>query len=627
MHKISVVSLTSVFCISLGLGILSYVAHNYVVDFSALENYNAGKPSVLLDDEGNEWGRFELDRRDPIALQDIPQHVQRAFLAAEDRQFFSHPGISWRSIIRSIFVNLYHRKIVQGASTITQQIVKLLFFDCKKTFSRKIKEQFLALLVERQFTKEQILQTYLNHICFGCGIYGIQAAAHRFWNISAHQLTLAQGAALAAIVKSPAHYCPLVSPAVALKRRNIVLNSMRDAGFIDAKACHKAQQEQLNLVDHTTNICAAHLKETIRQFVEEHIGKLALYKSGLIIKTTINKHMQEQAEAIFYRYLNTIKKQLGTATDGALVSIAPQSGAIKALIGGYDFKQSQFNRATQARRQLGSVFKPIVYAAALMAGKSFIDIDIDEPVEFTHGTTTWAPQNNTKTFDGPMTLARALSYSNNIIAVKTLMRVGIEQVVILARACKLTGPCSAYPSLALGCIEASPLEATGMFNIFTNDGVYAQPHFIQWIKDEYGELVYTYQLKTERILDTLVAGKVKKAMTLGFRRYATRVKEDNFYPQVICKTGTTNDSRTCWFAGATPNLTTVVYVGRDDNMSLGHDIYPLLTAFPIWLDFNKTVNNTQQTFTYDPLLKEVTIDWVTGRPSTLENPEAVKLYV
>ncbi len=628
MRTLYISFLSITFAFTLGLGALSYIAHNYIVDLSALENYSPGKPSILLDDEGVEWGRFELDRREPIPLKDVPLHVQQAFLAAEDRQFFSHTGISWRSIIRSLCINLIHWRKVQGASTITQQLVRLLFFDNKKTFRRKIKEQLCALFIERQCTKEQILQTYLNTICFGCGIYGIQAAAQRFWGIPAAELSLAQGATLAAIIKCPARYCPLVNPALTHTRRNIVLASMRDAGFMNAQQCQQAQHEPLGLITLSPNeTLAPHLKEAIAQFVEEHVGKLALYKNGLTIKTTINKNTQKQAEAIFYRYMSTLKTQLGTTVDGALVSMNVESGDITALIGGYDFKKSQFNRAIQARRQLGSVFKPIVYAAALLAGRTFVDTDIDEPIEFIHGTSHWTPQNTTKTFDGVMTLARALSYSNNIIAAKTLMRVGVENVVALARICKLAGPCSPYPSLALGCIEASPLEAVGTFNIFAHDGLYVAPHFITWIKDQNGEKIYHYEQTCERVLDSRIVGQVKKTLTLGFKRYIERVKVTNFAPEVMCKTGTTNDSRTCWFAGATPKLTTIVYIGRDDNTPLGHDIYPLWTAFPIWLDFNKVINNTPQQFTYDPRLKEITIDWKTGLPAKADNPEAVTLYV
>lgn len=629
MGTIKGIFFSIIFFVTVCLGVISYMAHNYSVDFSALESYRAGDPSILLDDEGNEWGRFELDRQDPVCLSAVPLHVQRAFLASEDRQFFDHAGISCKSIIRSIFVNLYHLRKVQGASTITQQLVRLLFFDAKKTFRRKIKEQFVALMVERQYTKEQILQTYLNNICFGCGIYGVNAAAKRFWGKSVQELTLAQGATLAGIVPYPARYCPLVNPDIALKRRNVVLRCMVNAGFIDERTCKAAQAEPLGLlaVERSADLFAPHLKEAIRQHVEERYGKLALYNGGLIIKTTINRGAQERAERIFCRYVEQMRGTLGKSVDGALVSLVPWSGAVKALIGGYSFRLSQFNRATQAHRQLGSLFKPLVYTGAILAGRTFADTEVDEPTEFVDGAKTWAPKNSTNAFEGRMTLVRALAFSNNIVAVKTLMRVGVPYVAQLARACKIDVPDSMYLSMALGCVEASPLQAAGMFNVFANDGVYCAPHFISWIKDNTGQTIYQYMPECERVFDTRIVGQTKKALTQGFKRYMDRVHETSFLPEAICKTGTTNDSKTCWFGGATPKLTTVVYIGRDDNTPLGHDVYPISTAFPIWLDYNRLVNNSVQRFKYDPTLKEVVINWFTGRPADPNDPDAVAIYV
>ncbi len=208
-------------------GAAYYVLSNYTVDFSPLAHYNPGHPSILLDDQGNEWGRFQLDRREPIPLDAMPLHVRNAFIAAEDWDFFKHGGISYKGIIRSLLVNLRCGRKKQGASTITQQLVKLLFFDSAKTYKRKIKEQIYAVLVEKQFTKEQILETYLNHVYFGFGIYGVEAASQRFWGKHAAQLSIDESATLAAIIRSPGHYCPITLPDAAKKRRNIILQSMK----------------------------------------------------------------------------------------------------------------------------------------------------------------------------------------------------------------------------------------------------------------------------------------------------------------------------------------------------------------------------------------------------------------
>ncbi|HVX00470.1 MAG TPA: biosynthetic peptidoglycan transglycosylase, partial [Candidatus Babeliaceae bacterium] len=213
------------------------------IEFSVLEYYNPGKPSILIDCEGKEWARFQVDCREPVAFSSMSPHIVNAFLAAEDHDFFSHYGISVKGIIRSSLINLYKGRIIQGASTITQQLVKLLYFDGKRSFRRKIKEQVVALLVERQFTKHQIIQTYLNHVYFGCGIYGVEAASQRFWGKSANALTLAQAATLAGIVRSPNNYCPLLSAENALKRRNVVLKCMENLGYITEMEYQHARQE------------------------------------------------------------------------------------------------------------------------------------------------------------------------------------------------------------------------------------------------------------------------------------------------------------------------------------------------------------------------------------------------
>jgi len=616
-----------VLLIATGLGTVSFVVHNHLVDFSVLANYNPGKPSILLDDEGNEWGRFELDRREPVVLSEIPKHVQEAFIAAEDRGFFSHSGISWRSIVRSIIINLYHCKIVQGASTITQQLVKLLFFDCKKTFKRKMKEQFLSLLVERQFTKEQILETYLNHVCFGCGIYGIEAAARRFWGMSASKLTIAQGATLAAIVKYPARYCPLVNPGITQKRRDVVLNIMIDIGMISADICKRAKKEPINIIERQAKkLCAPHLKESIRQLLEDKIGKHTLYNGGLQIQTTLNRRMQDEAEKAFINQFRDLKGSLGENIDGALITLGVHSGEIKALVGGYDFRLSQWNRALQAKRQLGSIFKPIVYAVAMQQGRSFAEIELDEPVEFLFGDNVWKPQNNTRKFEGNMTLARALSVSNNIITVKTFLRAGAAPIIDLARKLHLSGEMSPYPSLALGCVDVSLKEVVGAFNVFAGDGIYVEPYFIKWVKDEWGAKIYRYQSLKERVLSSSVVGKVAKVLSIGMRRYLWRTKEDNFKPEVISKTGTTNDSRNCWFVGSTPNYTTAIYIGRDDYTPLGKNIYPVWTVFPIWLALYRKIDNKAQRFKYDPFLKSIFINWKTGEQIDPKASNAVCIY-
>lgn len=609
-------------------GAFVFVIHSRCVDFSVLENYNPGQPSILLDDTGKEWGRFQLDRRKFVSLDTMPQSLINAFLATEDHKFYEHHGLSIRGICRSAFVNVYYGKKVQGASTITQQLVRLLFFDAKKTFVRKVKEQIFALLVEFQFTKDQILETYLNHVYFGHGIYGVQAAAQRFWNKNVQDLALDEVAVLAAMVRSPSHYSPINFPENSQRRRNTVLRLMQRRGYIDDAMCLQAQSVVLHVENPEIDLIAPHLKETIRIFLEEYVGKQQLYSGGLIIQTTINYDTQKQAQKCFYEHVTNLKKTFLPGIDGALLSIAPATGEVKALVGGYDFQKSKFNRAMQAKRQMGSIFKPFVYAAALEHGASFSDVEIDEPIEMKQGNTVWTPQNNTNKFIGQSTLARALSYSNNIIAIKTLLRVGVENVMTMARRAHLSADLQPYPSLALGCLDVTLDEAVGAFNIFANNGVYVKPHYLRWVKDKLGVKIYKVVEVKDQVMDSKISSQVLKVMGLSMKRLKNAIGEEWFGGDAAGKTGTTNDSRTCWFCGSTPELTTGIYIGEDSNQSLGKKVYGSRVAFPVWFALSKQVTKNRKRFYYDPSLREITVDGKTGCVShDKDNPELISLLI
>lgn len=609
-------------------GALVFVIHSRCVDFSVLENYNPGQPSILLDDTGKEWGRFQLDRRKFVSLDTMPQSLLNAFLATEDHKFYEHSGLSVRGIVRSAFVNVYHGKKVQGASTITQQLVRLLFFDAKKTFIRKVKEQIFSLLVEFQFTKAQILETYLNHVYFGHGIYGVQAAAQRFWNKDVQDLSLDEVAVLAAMVRSPSNYSPINFPGNAQKRRNTVLRLMQRRGYIDEEACLKARSIELHVAHSEIDVIAPHLKETIRIFLEEYLGKQQLYSGGLVIQTTINYEMQKQAQSSFYEHITMLRTSLSQDVDGGFLSIARATGEIKALVGGYDFQISKFNRVMQAKRQMGSIFKPFVYATALEHGASFCDTEIDEPIEMKQGNKMWVPQNNTNKFIGQSTLARALSYSNNVIAIKTLLKVGVHNVIDMARRAHISSVLYPYPSLALGCLDITLEEAVGAFNVFANNGVYVQPHYLRWVKDKLGVKIYKIDPIQEQTMDDKISSQVLKVLGLGMNRLKNSIGEKWFGGDAIGKTGTTNDSRTCWFCGSTPELTTGICIARDNNQPLGQKVYGSRVAFPIWFTFSKQVTGKHKNFYYDPSLQEITVDGKTGcRSHDKSNPELISLLI
>lgn len=610
------------------LGALFFVAHNHTIDFSVLAQYDSGRPSILLDDEGNEWGRFQLDRRDPVDGARLPQHVVNAFIAAEDWDFFSHSGISWKGILRSIVVNIYHGRKAQGASTITQQLVKLLFFDSQKTFRRKIKEQLYALLVEQQFSKEQILHTYLNHVCFGCGIYGVEAASQRFWSKHAHEISIEQACTLAGIIRSPARSCPLVYPLSAQKRRDVILGKMKHLGFITAQEYEDGLALSVEIKDKSCDVFAPYIKEMLRISLENIVGKTALYSAGLQIQTTINRGMQVVAQDVFRAEITRLRTEIGTEMNGGMIVLDRKTGEIKALVGGYDFVESKFNRAIQARRQIGSIFKPLIYAQAINEGMTFADTEIDEPFELLQNNTVWAPNNYDKKFNGQVTLAYALSRSSNIVAIKTFLKTNPHAVIDLAKKCRIKADFHAYPSLALGCVDTTLCEGAGMFNVFANDGIYVEPHALLWVKDRWGARLYKAGVDTERVIENRIAGQVKAALCLGPERVKTVYGAKQWIKsQAMSKTGTTNDSRTCWFIGSTPLLTTAIYVGFDDNRPMGKNVYPVRTALPIWLGFNRATDLIATTFSYDPSLQKKIINERTGLPALLGQPGAISILV
>ena len=609
----SILFFCCVSCGALFLGSLFYIARYPLLDEIRIDRKTISKPSLVLDVAGKEIMRFHEDSRQYVSLISLPSHVAQAFVAAEDWNFFKHPGLSFKGIVRSILVNLYYGKKMQGASTITQQLVKLAFLDNKKTFSRKCKEQLYALLIEQQYTKEQILECYLNTLYFGSGMYGIQNAAQVFWNKNAADLTIEESALLAAIIRSPGNYSPLYYPRSAQKKRDVVLKKMKNLGFISVEDCKKLQNITVIIDRHkkTKDIFNLAIKEYIRGWIEDRYGKDILYTGGLVIQTTFDSALQSVAERVFCKQLKKMRLQYGGDFDGGFVSIDVHTGAIRALVTGFDQKNDYFNRVFYAKRQQGSVFKPVIYAAALASGMSFCDTAVDEPLEVSDNGHMWAPRNHTRVFEGIMTLARALVYSNNIISVKVLLHIGVEKVVELAKKCHLSGSILPYPSLALGCIDSTLIEVIGMFNIFANNGSFVAPYCITSIKDETGKKIYKHTICDERIIDSKITHQVAQVLTLGLE--TKRMNAAHWIDsEGLSKTGTTNDSRTCWFVGSTPELTTAVYIGCDDNRPMGRSVFPIHTAFPIWLEFHKLVKTKQKKFLFDSSLQSIFIDSKTG---------------
>lgn len=595
------------------IGFFIYLLGHNWIDVSVFEKYKFAVPSRVFDDEGNELARFELARRQPCSYGELPQALIHAFVSAEDHHFFSHPGISLKGIVRSFLINLYNRRIVQGASTITQQLARCMMRSYQRTYLRKIQEILLAFQLERQLSKEQIFEMYVNNIYFGPGIYGVQAACRRFWNKSCTEITVAQAATLAAVAASVNLFSPLHAPAGAVSRRNVILKSMEKLEYITPKEYKEASVEPLNMYSMATLQIRHYLIEWIRAWAEDRWGREALYHNGLSIMTTINGKMQEHAEVTFKKYLPLLRKRMGEALNGGMITLESSSGYIKAMIGGYNFKESQFNRALQARRPMGSSFKPYLYAYALQSGMTPDTVCVDEPLTVTMPNgVTWSPQNWTGDFGGGMTLVRALSLSNNIIAIKLFLTLGAASVSSWIHRFGIDFQ-NEYPSNALGTCEVSVEQNAAAFNVFANNGVYVKPSLISSVRDKNGHVLFKARQERRRVLDSRLNSQMVNM--LSYRMVLAKALHQDmtwFDGESIGKTGATNGASTAWFVGSTPEYTTAIYLGRDDNKTLGKWVFASDTAFPIWLNFYNSIKLTKKHFHLDPSLQEYRMDWISG---------------
>ncbi|KKP24164.1 MAG: Membrane carboxypeptidase [candidate division TM6 bacterium GW2011_GWF2_28_16] len=602
--------------LSFGLGAFFYLFNYDFVDFDKAFNESQSKPSIVLDDNNEILFTFKLDKKEPASYRDFSKNLVDAFVAAEDWNFFSHNGISWRGILRSFFVNLRHFKIVQGASTITQQVAKLLFLSQERTLFRKFKDIFLSLQIEQKYTKEQILELYLNNVYFGRGIYGVQAAAQRFWGKSIQELSLDECATLAATAKSAKFYSPLNCLERSYRRRNLVLNNMYKLNFISKNNFNYFINKNLNINKlYNSDNTLLYIQEYIRSLAESTFGKDALYTQGLVIKTTINKYKQELASKIFREKLKIIRKNLDEKLNGGMIAIESDTGKIKALVGGFDFNESQFNRVLQAKRQIGSAFKPFLYASALKTGLDMDDIFVDEPISIElPNNNIYSPKNWDNKFSGQMTLLKALTISNNIIAVKLLLTLGYDHVIKWAKKFQINSDFKPYPSLALGTAELTVKDLATSFNTFANNGIYVSSYFIESVKDCNNKKIWQFKNKKIKVLDSISNSKMVNALSYRIKKAQESLHYNKWIDaQAFGKTGSTNDATSTWFVGSTPELTTCVYIGRDDNKPVGKNIFASSTVFPIWLLFNINLKFDKKIFYLDPSLHEYAINWNDGK--------------
>jgi penicillin-binding protein 1A len=576
---------------------LYYVLLKELPSVAALKDYRPSIATRVYDDNNELIDEFFLEDRKIIRYGDIPAVVVQAFVAAEDARFFQHRGFDMQSISRAFFKNLAAGRIVQGGSTITQQVAKSMFLTPERSYIRKIREAVLAYKIDRYLTKEEILTLYLNQIYLGHGTYGIEAASQGYFGKSTRQLTLPEASLLAGLPKAPSTYSPFLSMEKARQRQTYVLDRMLEDGYITRQQRDKTLATPVHMRSvRPKEKIAAYFIENVRRYIQEKYGSDVLYKEGLEVYTTLNLSMQKYARDAVERGLQELDVRQGYTSgrsQGALLCMDVKTGAIRAMVGGRDFSKSEFNRATQSRRQPGSAFKPLIYTAAFDKGMTPATKLVDEPLVFqdTAGT-VWKPNNFDEKFLGPTTLRYALAHSRNIITIKLLQELGIDYAIAYASNMGITSPLGRNLSLALGTSGVTVQEMVRAFGVLANEGRKTTPFFIKRIVDRTGHTFEESQLKVEQVIDPRIAFMTTYVMQ-DVVEVGTGRRVKSIGRPVAGKTGTTDDVRDAWFIGYTPSLVTGVWVGFDQEQSLGKQEVGGRAAAPIWLYFmEKALQNT-----------------------------------
>ncbi|MFX4260663.1 transglycosylase domain-containing protein [Pelotomaculum propionicicum] len=556
---------------------------------SADKYLNAVVPaaSKVLDSNGELITFISQENRLPVTLDNISPYMKQAVIAIEDSRFYSHHGIDPVGITRALYRNIRARSVVEGGSTITQQLAKNLFLDPRRTAGRKLEELVLTIELERKYTKNEILGMYLNEIYFGQGAYGIESASRTYFNKPAKDLGLAESAMLAGIPRAPSIYNPSANPAAARERQVIVLDRMAALGMVDEKKAEQAKNQYLQPLKAPAQILGApyFTSEIIRQLEQKYQDDLeTVYSGGLTIYTTLDKNMQDAAEKAMADGLRGKDPNL----NGALVAIEPKTGQIKAMVGGKDYIQSQFNRAL-SKIQPGSTFKPFLYAAAVDHGYTAGTVVTCEQVSFTQAMgNPYQP----KDFQGgyhnrPFTLKEALYTSDNVVAVKLNDMVGPSVAAAYARRMGVASAVQPVLSLPLGTSEVTPLEMAGAYSTLANGGLRNEPYYISKITDSNGRILEEHRPQPERALDERTCYIITDMLTGVLKAGGTAPDVYNSVKRPAAgKTGTTENFKDAWFIGYTPDLAASVYVGYDEKTK-GSGQTGSQAAAPVWSMFVK----------------------------------------
>ncbi|MDH4210447.1 MAG: PBP1A family penicillin-binding protein [candidate division WOR-3 bacterium] len=614
--KILRLGLVSMIPLCLGLGIGAY--YSVVSGLPPAESISFFAPPIstkVFDDQGNVISQFFIERRELTSLDRVPQYLKDGFISIEDKRFYSHWGVDMLRFFKSMLINVVNMHIVQGGSTITMQLARNMFLTMEQTIMRKLKEMALAIRIERAFTKDEILEMYLNQINFGQGHYGVATAAEYYFDKDISELNLTECALLVALPKGEG-YSPYKRPERAIQRRDLVLKAMLDNKVISSEDYTRAVNEPLGVVEQKKERrVGEYFLEEIRRYLELKYGPEFLYRSGANIYTTMNTRMQKVAEEVLEKHLTKLEKDqrlphpksefdsIGLADtitaipylQGAFVLLNYHTGEVKAMIGGRNFTQSQFNRATQARRQAGSAFKIFVFTAAVDNGFTPTDIVLDLPIvlEIPGMDSIYRPSNYDRTFLGPITVKNALKHSRNLVAIRLIRSIGPELVVSYAHNLGVASPLLPVVSLALGACEVNLLEMVSAAGTIADLGERVEPIMIRKITDNDGTLIEINNPLPERRISaqtSYIMTDIMKSVVNGGTGY--RVRE--FYKgNAAGKTGTTNNYSDAWFIGYTPEYACGVWVGYDNNDRIFRGATGGFTSAPIWGDFMARIDTLQ----------------------------------
>jgi 1A family penicillin-binding protein len=562
-------------------------------DVRVLRHYVPTETSYIYDIEGNQIASLHSEaNREVVPLSKISPTLKRAVLAIEDSHFYQHQGINPSSVARAFLTNVEQGEVVEGGSTLTMQLVKNLFLSPEREFSRKVAEAVLAIRLEQILSKDEILELYLNQVYWGHNTYGAETAAQSYFDKSVSELNLAEASMMAGLIAAPEEYSPFVDMEAAKQRQQLVLQRMQELNWITAKKAQAALKKDLQLghIDSFETSREPYVTEAVVEELKERFGQDLVLKGGMRVQTTVDLQMQALAEQTVQKWYNRWRRRglYPYPSEGqlALVAVDPRTHFVKAIVGGVDYEESQFNRALQAQRQPGSSFKPFVYYTAFASGKYAPSTPVrDTPTTYKIGTEVYKPRNYGGSFMGTISVRKALKLSRNVPAVRIGQNVGLNEVIEVTRRLGIKSPMEPVFSLPLGSNGVTPMEMAGAFATFANNGWHSETTLIVQVTDSSGQVLLDNTPQPQLVLDPWATATLTDILKDVIEE-GTGTKAQLDRP-AAGKTGTTSSQRDVWFVGYVPQLATAVWIGHDNNYPLAGSATGGSYAAPVWQDFMK----------------------------------------